>query len=817
MTARRIAHRFAGPRASRSGLRRRGPGALARRVGAGIVAVMLGSALAAASATPAAAAETGTVAAGTASSVAVGSIDYQVYLPAGYDAGSQRYPTLYLLHGRGDTQSAWTTVAGDLDELIAAGTVPPMVVVMPDAPWSNGGSWYVDSQYTGSDPQAGGPGVAVETALTRDLVAHVDATYRTVDDRAARAVGGYSMGGAGALRYVLAHPDVFSSAIVLSAAVYTPAPPADSSTRDYGGYGVGAALFDQARYEALSYPAGLASLDPTLPVHLFIAVGDDEYANPAPEDAQHDLDLESAQLYNAARRVPGVTAELRVLDGGHDWTVWRPGFREGLADLAGYLRTAPVPPLTGSLYGSDGDDRAGGVVAAADGSVTVVVNAAGAMPGHTPAGGVDAVVVRRAADGSTAWTHEVATSAADKLYGVVAGADGAVLAGGYSRGDLDGAHPSGASDDAVVLALGPAGERLWTRQLGDATKADRVYAAASDGAGGVYVVGYTSGSFLGGVPGGDKDAFVARFSGAGDLLWSAQLGGTGEDKGLAVSASADGGVYVGGLAGAAIPGATGLGGYDGWVARYTPAGVLSWVRAVGTSGFDQVLGLTAVPGGVVAVGSTEGLMGAAAAGGEDAVVLALTDAGDVRWATQVGTAGADRAVQVVADAHGDLLVAGHTSGRLADGVGGVDLFTLRVRADGAPGEAVQLGTVGRDGTDEWDSNLYLADDGAGTAWIAALTDGSLATQPNAGAGDVLLTAMAGLAVDPGGPTDPDGSGTGGSGAAGGGAGSAAGGPLGVVALARTGAEVLGLACAGIGLVLLGAGARRWRSVRGREA
>ncbi len=68
-----------------------------------------------------------------------------------------------------------------------------MVVVMPDAPWNDRGSWYTDSLYTG-DATGAGAGTAVETAFTRDLVAHVDATYRTVEDREARAVGGYSMG-----------------------------------------------------------------------------------------------------------------------------------------------------------------------------------------------------------------------------------------------------------------------------------------------------------------------------------------------------------------------------------------------------------------------------------------------------------------------------------------------------------------------------------------------------------------------------------------------------------------------------------------------
>ena len=124
---------------------------------------------------------------------------------------------LYLLHGRGDSMSAWMRMQGTLDELIANGDIPPTIAIMPDAPWSSRASYYVDSAYRGADP-----GRPVETAFTQDLIAHVDSTYRTVASRNGRGVAGYSMGGYGAIRYSLAHPDLFGAAIVLSPAVYIP-------------------------------------------------------------------------------------------------------------------------------------------------------------------------------------------------------------------------------------------------------------------------------------------------------------------------------------------------------------------------------------------------------------------------------------------------------------------------------------------------------------------------------------------------------------------------------------------------------------------
>ncbi|NOG50716.1 MAG: alpha/beta fold hydrolase [Chloroflexi bacterium] len=145
---------------------------------------------------------------------------YTVYLPAGYDGSDQRYPVVYLLHGRGDTMTAWLTVRSALDTLIADGDIPPVIAVMPDMPSSDRGSYYVDSAYTGMLYRA----EPVETAFFNDLIPHVDATYRTIPDRTSRVVGGYSMGGYGAIRYALAHPQHFMGAIILSPAVYAAAP-----------------------------------------------------------------------------------------------------------------------------------------------------------------------------------------------------------------------------------------------------------------------------------------------------------------------------------------------------------------------------------------------------------------------------------------------------------------------------------------------------------------------------------------------------------------------------------------------------------------
>lgn len=693
------------------------------------------------------------------SSAIGGPVDYTVYLPEGYDAsGATRYPTLYLLHGRGDTQAAWQQVGPDLDELIAAGSIPPMVVVMPDAPWNERGNYYVDSQYTGGAT----PGVAVETAFTTELIPTIDSTYATIDDRASRVVGGYSMGAAGALRYATAHQDLFANALILSPAVYTPTPPVDSSAREFGAYGVGDQAFDEQRYLSLNYPSTLAAFDPASPLHMFIAVGDDEYVNPDPADVNHDIDYESATLYNAAKRVPGITAEFRVYNGGHDWGVWREGFREGIQDIAGYLQTTPSAPFEGTQLGTAGDDRAGGVLALSDGGGVQAVNAAGALGGVAGAGGLDIVVQRFAGDGSDVFSTAIASERDDRAYGVVAAADDSVIVGGYSKRD----HGGAVNDDVLAARVGADGTVQWQASAGSAAAADRAYGVAADADGGAFLAGYTSGTLDGETSAGDKDAMITRVDAEGAVSWSHQFGSSGEDKAFAAALAPDGGVYVAGTAGAAMPGAASSGGYDAWVAKYSADGTREWLQQFGTEVGDQVSTLLATSGGVAAAGFTGGsLSGADSAGGNDAFVRSFDALGTALFTTQLGTPEDDRAAALVSGAGGGLLAIGHTAGRFADGgAGGVDVFTASLDAGGTETARTQFGTAQRDGADEYDEgNLFASARGDGTAYVQGLTYGALDGASNAGSGDVFLTTVE-SGVDPTVPGGGDGAGGDGAGA-----------------------------------------------------
>jgi enterochelin esterase-like enzyme len=673
------------------------------------------------------------------SSVLGEDVSYNVYLPAGYSGSSERYPVLYLLHGRGDSMSAWTQVKGNLDEMIADGAIPPTIAIMPDAPWSSRASYYVDSAYTGADP-----GRPVETAFTTDLIDHVDSTYRTVASRDGRVVGGYSMGGYGAIRYSIAHPDLFVASIVLSPAVYNPLPPADSSARTFGAFGQGGALFADAIYRKLDYPAELARFSAkNLKSHMFIAVGDDEYQNPSFADYVHDLDFESHVLYKWAEHTPNLSSELRVLNGGHDWNVWGPAFEEGAKYAFQYIARPQVSIMKATLTGTPGEDREGGVAADAAGNVYEALAAEGSVDGQPNAGAKDVVLIKYGPTGTKLWTREFGTPGVDRAYGLQLDPQGHPVVVGYTKGDFDGNHAGNTSDDVFVAKYDPTGTREWATQVGT-TVADRGYGLAIDPSGSIYVGGYTKGA-LGGANAGDKDVFLLKLAPTGGSpLWIRQFGTLGEDKGMAVAAGG-GYVYVAGMTsdvlGTPLPGTT-PGGIDGFLAQFDASGTRTWTQQVGTTAEDQLWGVAADPAGNATVaGFTAGDLFAPNAGDKDIVAARFDPAGAIALHDQLGTIGNDKGANVALDGAGNTYLSGFSDGNLETNIGSFDAVLVKDGPGLTRQWVRQFGTTESDGADAFaEGNVFLATHGT-TIWVSGFTLGSTDTQAQAGNGDVFLTSF----------------------------------------------------------------------------
>ncbi len=139
--------------------------------------------------------------------------DFSVYLPAGYEKGTGRYPVLYLLHPAGGTHEIWIS-KGDMpqiaDDAFRSGMALPMIIVLPDASGE-------DESHLGKHlGYFSVPGWDYESFFHKELIPLVDATFRTLADKEHRAITGASMGGEAAIAYAQKNPDVYGASCALS-------------------------------------------------------------------------------------------------------------------------------------------------------------------------------------------------------------------------------------------------------------------------------------------------------------------------------------------------------------------------------------------------------------------------------------------------------------------------------------------------------------------------------------------------------------------------------------------------------------------------
>lgn len=171
------------------------------------------------------------------------------------------------------------------------------------------------------------------------------------------------------------------------------------------------------------------------------------------------------------------------------------------------LDAADGDPVWTHQFGTSGHDDATSVAVDADGNVLVAGLTAGAFPGQSHLGEVDAFVRKLDADGEPVWTRQFGSDGNDPAFGLAIDTRGDLVVSGYTDGVLDGASPAG-NADAFAIKLDPDGERLWTQQYGT-VESDYGNGVAVDARGFVLLVGTTQGA-LGGPNAGETDAFVRR-------------------------------------------------------------------------------------------------------------------------------------------------------------------------------------------------------------------------------------------------------------------------------------------------------------------
>jgi enterochelin esterase-like enzyme len=220
-----------------------------------------------------------------------------VYTPPGYESSEEAYPVLYLLHGGGGDEEAWISRGRAnyiLDNLIAAGTAEPMLIVMTNGIPANAAApgdrpFSAEARRTDTGAPAAMTTGQFEESLIEDVIPFIESRYRVIGDADHRAIAGLSMGGYHTQKITNAHPGMFNYIGVMSMGMYD----------RFGDY------------DAEEHRQQLRALQASHPKLYWIACGK--------EDFLFDGVTQLRALYDEV----GLDYTYRESEGGHSWNNWR--------------------------------------------------------------------------------------------------------------------------------------------------------------------------------------------------------------------------------------------------------------------------------------------------------------------------------------------------------------------------------------------------------------------------------------------------------------------------------------------------------------
>ena len=214
-----------------------------------------------------------------------------VYTPPGYAGSGKRYPVLYLLHGAGGDEDAWSNMGRAcqiLDNLIEQGKAVPMLVVMPNGnPGQQAAQTLLlpEKTFDRTDPAFANLYV---NSIVKDIVPYIEKNYRVIANPNNRALAGLSMGGGHTVTTTTLYPGFFSYILPLSAAVMQMAQRNQAEV--------------DAEFQAIKR-AGYKLY--------WLACGTDDFI------------WESSKNLDEALTRNGMEHTFLITDGGHTWANWR--------------------------------------------------------------------------------------------------------------------------------------------------------------------------------------------------------------------------------------------------------------------------------------------------------------------------------------------------------------------------------------------------------------------------------------------------------------------------------------------------------------
>ena len=363
------------------------------------------------------------------------------------------------------------------------------------------------------------------------------------------------------------------------------------------------------------------------------------------------------------------------------------------------------------------------------------------------------------------WIRQFGTAADDWIRGVTTDGFGNIYVSGGTHGSLTVPNPMGVLTP-YLTRFDSDGNQLWVNQDDPVAGIDLTGArVATDSSGNVFqVVASTlrsydaTGNLRWSTPLPGEGMFdvtvdavgfaytasyegnfvhVRKFDGAtGNVVWQSDFDTGGGTNSSGISADQMGSIYVTAYTSGSLLGPN-AGSYDALVIKISEAGQLMWTRQYGSAGSDFAFYAAADAfGNVYSGGRTDGSLGGPSAGGVDFFLAKHDGAGNLLWTRQYGTSGEDTQADMWVDSVGNVYRSIATTGSLAGAhLGGWDIVVAKFDPLGNLQWATQLGTSGDDRPEGG-----ITGDAQGNLYVAVRTSGALGG-PNAGSNDDVLIKL----------------------------------------------------------------------------
>ena len=267
-------------------------------------------------------------------------------------------------------------------------------------------------------------------------------------------------------------------------------------------------------------------------------------------------------------------------------------------------------------------------------------------------------IVKTDASGDQEWEKTYGGDADDQGFDIQQTSDGGYIITGVTRSFGAG------TNDVLLLRTTEAGDSLWFRNCGG-NGSDMGYSILENSDHSYTIAGFTSG-----IGGFNEDVYLVKISYTGDTIWSRTFGGDGDDEGLCVSPTADGGYIITGLFHS-----SGGTGNDVYLIKTDASGDSLWSRTYGGQYYDVGKSVQQTSDGGYIVAGVKYV----AAGDADVYLIKTNASGDTLWTRTFGGTGTDGANSVHQTLDGGYIVAGYTS---SFGAGSYDVWLIKTDANG---------------------------------------------------------------------------------------------------------------------------------------